>query len=519
MNLMKKKNLLFATITLVSTAIFSIVLCAGVSSSKSLLGSDNNVSENRIQLDSTNKLSEAEGGTWSNPKPSGSTFTRKTAKGNDIVFTGYFGTSLTSVDNNFCISRSSNGWFCNVTPLNGITKIIISGSSGRTFRVDFGRTKVLDGYSGTAAIPEYVNYHTDEITATGSDYVIDVPNDTFARYFRFQPTYSGNFWISKVAVEYSCVAPHEHELITHPAVAPNRGTDGNIEYQECSGCHKLFDMSGEEITQEETIDPSTQINFTAGSDASFTFAEPYLTTNKLNIDVKIEEGKHVNIALMKDSSWDYYLGYFEVNSDGSLTNAYAGVTTALLTDGYIRVIFDFSLINKVNGAVGSVNDFPQITWVYIRGGWTNGNGVADINPRCTVHVARGHKFTAGVNYSIDYKDTISLNATIHVDIFFTSDSLNTHVNVMFGQGWSDFFGYYELNKSKNSYTGLSYEELVDGYLRCSFKLSELTKLSASGIKPSFINLFYLRGGWTNANGFIDIVVDRNLTSPVIGDIY
>ena len=89
----------------------------------------------------------------------------------------------------------------------------------------------------------------------------------------------------------------------------------------------------------------------------------------LSFDYNIVDGERFNIALMQD--WSNYFGYYKFNATGA-AEAYAGVTTEVLEDGYIRVTFDMATLTKVAGAPTNVIDF-----LLVYGAWTDANGYID----------------------------------------------------------------------------------------------------------------------------------------------
>lgn len=120
---------------------------------------------------------------------------------------------------------------------------------------------------------------------------------------------------------------------------------------------------------------------------------------------------------------------------------------------------------------------------------------------------RGETLTSGVNIAKNLPN-LPLTDTFVFDLKITDDT-NTHINVMFGDGWGNFFGYFAIYK--NGATGAKYDgvkviTLSDGYLRCTFDFSKLTKVG-DGVQIeniTKIDLIYIRGNWSDANGYVDI---------------
>ena len=57
------------------------------------------------------------------------------------------------------------------------------------------------------------------------------------------------------------------------------------------------------------------------------------------------------------------------------------------------------------------------------------------------------------------------------------------------------------------YNGVSVIKLDDGYTRYAFDLSELNVVNDMPAPDSYVNLFYARGSWTTASGYIDVVIE------------
>ena len=115
---------------------------------------------------------------------------------------------------------------------------------------------------------------------------------------------------------------------------------------------------------------------------------------------------------------------------------------------------------------------------------------------------RGEAFTASAGMT-KTPSNIPLTETFVFDVKFT-DTTNTHITFILGDGWSNYFGYYSVYKNGvtgAAYDGISVKHLSDGYLRVTINLSELTDVTGT---PAKINLFYVRPGWTDGNGYIDL---------------
>ncbi len=241
--------------------------------------------------------------------------------------------------------------------------------------------------------------------------------------------------------------------------------------------------------------------FNANTDFSKTISQKLLT-GKITIDIKFISGNEINIML--GQGWDKYFGYYKVKANGTFSNSYEGVTISALDDGYYRLVFDLSKLNKTDGGVAPDS---YIDLVYIRGIWSDVNGRIDIEPSGGGSVIRGKTFTAGSDFSTNLNPTVAISESISLDFKFTSGS-DTKVSMMLGQGWNQYWGMFEIygnGNLGNTYNGVSVTFLDDGYFRVTFNLSQLTKLADKPAPDSYVDLIYFRGIWTTGSGYVDIV--------------
>ena len=216
-------------------------------------------------------------------------------------------------------------------------------------------------------------------------------------------------------------------------------------------------------------------------------------TETINVDFKFNTANDTYLNFMLGDGWSNFYGYYRVNANGSLAENYAGITISNLEDGYIRLTIDLSQLTKVNGTP------TQINLIYIHGSWTNAEGYIDFNSDANPGVIRGIGFTK--NYAVDVP-AIALTETINIDFKFTTGN-DTYINFMIGDGWSNFYGYYRVNAGGSlggAYDGVTLTYLPDGYFRVTLVLSELTKVNGT---PTEINLLYIRGDWSTADGYVD----------------
>ena len=228
------------------------------------------------------------------------------------------------------------------------------------------------------------------------------------------------------------------------------------------------------------------------------------SAGSMHVDVKFTSASDTYINIMIGNGWENWLGYYTVYARGILGENYNGVTLYSLEDGYYRIMFNFAQMDKLGG--GSFENITQINLVYIRGNWSNASGYVDINSDVDVNVIRGAQFTDSAGFTKDIS-AVQLTETYVMDIRFTSSS-DTYLNVMLGDGWSNYFGYYQVNANGTlggTYAGVSINTLPDGYFRVTFVLSQLNKVGGGSIENiTKINLIYIRNAYTTGSGYIDL---------------
>ena len=260
----------------------------------------------------------------------------------------------------------------------------------------------------------------------------------------------------------------------------------------------LFYIHGSWTTAEGYVDfnPSYDPGVIRGAAFSAGYAKDFpaiALTETINIDFKFTSANDTYLNFMLGDGWSNFYGYYKVNANGSLGGNYAGISITNLEDGYIRLTINPSELTLVNG------DPQQLNLIYIHGNWTNAEGYIDFNPSTNPGVIRGIGFTK--TYAVDIP-AIALTETINIDFRFTTGN-DTYINFMIGDGWSNFYGYYRVNAGGSLggvYDGVTLTYLPDGYFRVTIVLSELTKVNG---EPAKINLFYIRGDWSTADGYVD----------------
>ena len=236
--------------------------------------------------------------------------------------------------------------------------------------------------------------------------------------------------------------------------------------------------------------------FAAGENATFNLNHTQPVT-KMSFEYKITSGDNFYLALLPD--WSSYYGYFQFNATGTI-GAYDGVTTEVLSDGYVRVTVDVENITAVTGAPSKL-----ITMLFIRGDWGNAAGeIRDIRVNGAVEVpGPGIDFAAGVNAQINFEEGTYDFASF--DYEFTSGG-----EMAFGllkSDWSKFYGLFKVNANGTiqDYEGISVEKLSNGKMRVTLDLSKVQVTNNAGNRdnvPDTIGMLFIRGDWTTASGAI-----------------
>ena len=213
----------------------------------------------------------------------------------------------------------------------------------------------------------------------------------------------------------------------------------------------------------------------------------------MTFDYTIESGETFNIALMPD--WSNFYGYLKFNANGEFED-YAGVETKNLDNGAIRVYVDLGKVTKVSGTPSNV-----IKLLYVHSGWTTATGTISnirINDAAE-HAPRGEIIEPGVNKVID---PVNVGELEFVTFDYKVDN-GAFFNVALMPDWSNFFGYYAFTATGayTTYAGVSTEVLADGYVRATFDMAALTKVS--GTPTTAVDFLFVRGDWSDVNGYID----------------
>ena len=227
------------------------------------------------------------------------------------------------------------------------------------------------------------------------------------------------------------------------------------------------------------------------------------TAAGLSLEYKITEGEKIGVALLSD--WSNFYGYYNLYADG-IKNEYEGVYVQQLDDGYVRVIFDLSKLNVTNGA-----PTPNIDLLFVRGANTSASGyfdkiqLLDEIPEIEVPVTyRGEEIVAGQNQSVYFPEAAAYDV-VTFDMIVPAAGGENEIGFCLYQDGSNYLGYFYLEKTglENKYSGVSAEQLDDGYWRVTLDVDQITDSARVHGAPTTFDRIYIRNHTTG--GYIDNV--------------
>lgn len=127
------------------------------------------------------------------------------------------------------------------------------------------------------------------------------------------------------------------------------------------------------------------------------------------------------------------------------------------------------------------------------------NGATDIKPG-EENFIRGELVAAATDKTF-MLDNAAPAVCLQFDYKIT-DGSSFHVALL--NSWSSYYGYYGFTADGCTADGITTTKLSDGYIRVMMHLNALTKIIQS--PGNVINMFYIRGNWSNAAVYIDNIV-------------
>lgn len=206
-------------------------------------------------------------------------------------------------------------------------------------------------------------------------------------------------------------------------------------------------------------------------------------------------------------SWNDYYGYYDFDANGTMGN-YAGISSEMLEDGYVRVTFDVAALNVKTG-----EPTQFLKFLYISSGNNTADGFIDqvsvVDYR--EEVIRGEAFTAGVNWAVDAEKEAAYGA-VTFDYKITDDG--TIDVALLDEAWNCYYGYFTFDKNgaTRNYAGVTTLKRSNGYIYVTFDVDALTTISSKG-EPAAIGAIRIRGSASTANGYIDNVQFKDSVNP------
>lgn len=134
----------------------------------------------------------------------------------------------------------------------------------------------------------------------------------------------------------------------------------------------------------------------------------------------------------------------------------------------------------------------------------------------TDYTDKGDRFESAQDYTYKAIKPFMLNDIVNIDVWFDVTESAQKFSIMFGQGWGQYFGYYDIFSDGTlggKYAGITVSEPVEGMFRFSFDLSLLNKQSDKPLPDEYIDMVYIRGSWSTASG--SIKVNREIKSDIL----
>ncbi len=242
--------------------------------------------------------------------------------------------------------------------------------------------------------------------------------------------------------------------------------------------------------------------FTAAKDSYF-YLDQAGDYDIMSFDYKTEDSGEVAV-IIRGSKWSTFYGDFRLTENGEKVD-YAGITTEVLEDGYIRATFDLKALQR-SGCVNNRDAAPVDIKLIDIYNWTTVNGYIDniqVSNKPQEDVIRGESFTGGVTKTkiLDSDAT----ETLSFDYKLTTDG-DMHL-ILRARSWKGFYGDFEFNANGEAvdYNGITIEKLSDGYIRVTVVFAELNRTGCANNRdsaPESVGIFDIYS-WGTADGYVD----------------
>ena len=119
----------------------------------------------------------------------------------------------------------------------------------------------------------------------------------------------------------------------------------------------------------------------------------------------------------------------------------------------------------------------------------------------------GDAFKSGEDFNYSLEKPMLLNEKVVLDIRFKASSEKQKISLMLGQGWHKYFGYFNIwndGTLDSDYDGVTVSEPIENLFRFTFDLSKLNKTNDVPAPNEYVDMLYIRGAWSLAEGSISI---------------
>lgn len=234
-------------------------------------------------------------------------------------------------------------------------------------------------------------------------------------------------------------------------------------------------------------------SFSAG--VNFVKAVTAREYNKVTFEYYIEGNDYINFSILQN--WGKGYGYFQLSGNTS-GSPYNGVEVVSIEDGWKAVTI--MLNSVIDGKILSGGRPDTVDMLFIRGDWSTANGYIDHIEFSKDSHPNKDVFVAGTDKTIttpsDSYTSLTFNYTI------TNEG---YINLVVLNNWSNGYGYFKLTREGkgDSTTGITTTALGDGWISVTIDFATATIFGGSA--PTNVDMLYIRGGWTTANGYIENV--------------
>ncbi|MBO4573357.1 MAG: hypothetical protein J5762_06325 [Clostridia bacterium] len=375
---------------------------------------------------------------------------------------------------------------------------------GIRFRADLGAGIATDADAtfGMTIIPyDYLTTYSALIEAANGDYIAALDNaGTAYRKFNCTPVKDGDDYYVQASLTDIKAENLEREFIGI-AWYEKAGEKTYAFNPDCA--RSIKDVSLKALIAEDGDAPygEEQRNFLLSTmahyDGSFDCNVP-IEGNTIEFYVKRTTAGSVRFALIEDD-WQAYLGYFEI-SETNVSND-RGVLVETVNEDWIKVRINPSMTEHTVGDP----DMTAVKTVYFKGGSATFE-IIDVKTRSSSDWPRGQAITAGSSLEI-HAGTEKAYTKVSFDYIATTTG-EFAVTIM-SQDWSGRYGpksgYYmlDMNSAGTAFSGATCTLLEDGYIHVEITIADAPAYNDQA--PDGVEMVYIRGNWTSANGFIDNV--------------